>query len=172
MRPAKADYVPSTIFTIPLTPMNALPSAAFIEFKNQTLSIATGTRLDCALLVAGQDLVKPGSTELLNSCDAVAAAYGIVPPADLKVWNPSLATASPCILQPKLQYCVQRVLIPPPQNATSYCLTYAVAPIGYTCKDFTTAKTIRPASFIDWNPSVGINCANWKTGTVFLFKYD
>src|SRR5690349_13430543 len=154
------DSSDRTVFTVPLTPMSALPTAAFIDMGNQTLSIANGTRLDCSLLIAGEELMDLATNARISSCAQVAAGYGVTKD-DLKLWNPSLATASPCILQPKLQYCVQRILIDPPQNVTSYCLAYDIAPVGYTCSNFTVTRGVHPARFVEWNPSVGANCVNW-----------
>lgn len=153
----------STVFTIPLTPMNSLPTAAFGNFANETLSIANGTRLDCTELVAGEDIINMSTNTTISSCNEVAAGYN-VSTSDFISWNPSLNSSSPCVLQPKLQYCVQRMVIAPPQKATPYCLRWSVASPGYTCSNFTISRGVHPDRFTEWNPSVGTGCKDWKTG--------
>ena len=150
------------IFTLPFTPLKSLPTAVPFNFVNETQSIAKGTRLDCELLVAGEDIVNPTTNATISSCAQVAAGYNITID-DLKLWNPSLATGT-CVLKPKSQYCVQ-LLKTIPQGTTSYCLEYDVAPPGYTCNDFGILHAINQQRLVDWNPGVlSANCTGWKTG--------
>lgn len=143
--------------------MNSLPTAAFGDFANETLSIANGTRLDCAILIAGEEVKDLSTNQVISSCEQVAAGYDVTVD-DLITWNPSLISSAPCALEPKLQYCVQRMIIAPPEDSTSYCLQWDTAPPGHTCNNFTITRGVHPDRFIEWNPSVGAECANWKTG--------
>ncbi|KAH6679021.1 hypothetical protein B0J14DRAFT_649409 [Halenospora varia] len=78
------------------------------------------------------------------------------------------SSAQASILRPAHHYC-------PAQDSTSYWLQWDTAPPGYTCNNFTITRGIHPDRFVEWNPSVGTGCANWKTGysyciAVYHFK--
>jgi hypothetical protein len=140
--------------------MNAFPTptGAFNSTFNTSTIIpfANRTRTDCNLY-AQVNVTTPN-----NTCSSVAGGYS-VDLSNFLAWNPSLASASPCILGNNLLYCAQ---VRPLQmaNVTSYCSQYDVALPGEDCNDFMSSNSIEIDWFSTWNPLVGTLCQNWLPG--------
>lgn len=150
------------IFTLAWTPMSAfaIPTGAFNSTINSTtiLLFANGTRKDCNLY-AQVNITTPN-----NTCSSIVESYSVAL-SDFLAWNPSLASASPCILESNLLYCAQ---VRPLQmaNISSYCSEYAVTQPGVDCDHFMAENAIEIDWFSTWNPLVGTLCENWLPGRI------
>jgi hypothetical protein len=98
-----------------------------------------------------------------TTCAQVAAAFDVNLENELKLWNPSLATASPCSLKLDEQYCAQRTLHKA-ANITEYCILRNYAVPGTTLKGFMAGLGIQLDQFFAWNPTVNSDGSGYKTG--------
>jgi len=100
--PAASTTTPSVIFA-------SLPDATYTPPSLNTIAslpLASNSRSDCSLYVAGSDFQIDISTTLYGSvCEALAVGWGISL-EELGYWNPSLNTSLPsCHLDPAYRYC-------------------------------------------------------------------
>jgi hypothetical protein len=141
--------------TVVLTPMTAMPTATRPPPTKTFLPYAKDTKRDCFLYATG--LV----TELA-SCGSVAQGFGFTI-SELLKWNPSLRNKSPCVLDKDLQYCVQSRKLEF-KDTTRFCDRASRADWNATCSSFVANTYINGAGFRAWNPSVGSQCENFKSG--------
>ncbi len=86
------------------------------------------------------------------------------PLADFMSWNPSLnGTGNTCSMLNGTQYCAL-VRDNAASTITKSCIQYEIANPGFDCFKFTSNFHIDPDQFALWNPIVGSNCSNFKTG--------
>lgn len=140
------------------TDLSLLPQPTFSGSLNGSddwvFSFAKDTRLDCAIYANGSDF---GSSA---QCSDISVGYGVTV-SDLVNWNPSLNTS--CTLNGTLTYCVQQLRI----NATrftEYCELDDTPGYGTTCDEFIAAWGIDIEQFAAFNPGIGSDCENWKSG--------
>ncbi|KZL86126.1 hypothetical protein CI238_09105 [Colletotrichum incanum] len=115
----------------------------------------------------------PSLTNIVNSCDFVAASNNI-DLEDFLLWNPSLDGLDPCNLQPGLRYCADhstteedegpspadciKVESPEPGTVeTCSCFTtvngYNAG--NYLCEDLVQGRNITVADLVSWNSWIG-----------------
>lgn len=139
-----------------------LPQPTRLGWNNseEIAPFAEGTRLDCDLYVQAPILKDWTTGEESSSCADVAKGYNI-DVDQLTQWNPSLE--GDCVLKDDVQYCVQLE----PQTATEItdkCSQYAFARPGNDCGKFVSLYGLDRKEFVAWNPIVGTNCGDFKTG--------
>ncbi|KAH8895447.1 hypothetical protein GQ53DRAFT_839064 [Thozetella sp. PMI_491] len=165
---------PETYFTLPPTDFASAPSPTYVApypMAGYVDPYANGTVLDCGLHRTPPVQVKNDSTsESSYLCSDFASFYGITIES-LVEWNPSLATrmtGGDCVLFSGEQYCAQRDLH---QGAgtTEYCVSLQVAEDGArsTCDGFVHWYGLSLASFLEWNPSLGATCENFRSGSTY-----
>ena len=96
------------------TTTNTLSTVAPVVTPIVQLPIASGSLTNCANYVDGVQVPTvqdqnvqpdhPTITSNINSCDYATTAHGVLL-ADFLAWNPSLASVTPCMLQPGYRYC-------------------------------------------------------------------
>ncbi len=102
-----------------------------------------------------------------NTCAQVATAFDVLLEDELKLWNPSLQTASPCVLNTTEEYCVQQSLHTA-ANITEYCVLKNYALPGVNIKSFMASLGIQLDQFAAWNPTVKADGSGYKTGMTLL----
>jgi hypothetical protein len=80
-----------TSFTVPMTPVIALPTPVHAPSDDIFIPFANNTKRDCYLLTTGN------ATELAT-CAAISKGSGTTISPSIK-WNPSLRNKSPCVLE-------------------------------------------------------------------------
>ncbi|KAK4164085.1 hypothetical protein QBC43DRAFT_211865 [Cladorrhinum sp. PSN259] len=184
-------YSTSAIFTLTssayVTTTSTLTRAVPSVTPIVALPLAPGTKSNCAAYVqhAPVDPFTDESesenirlvTEAINSCDFASSGYPVFL-SDFLSWNPSLASLSPCYLQPGYSYCALNSTsgAPPDPPTNRLCLSVAGPYPGTiaTCSCFTTVHgadanyttcaqvaedaKISLSNLITWNPWVGTNC--------------
>lgn len=146
---------PSPAYTAPY------PNAGYVD------AIANDTVLECGLHRAPPVQVNATSSQDSYRCSDFAKFYGITM-AKLVEWNPSLATrlsAGDCTLWAGEQYCAQRD-VDQSANSTKYCVTARVAESGprSSCEGFVGWYGLDKASFLEWNPGLGVKCEKFHSG--------
>jgi len=159
----------STVASLP-TParLETLPNLGYLD------PLANGTLDDCEQYASGPVYnyeVDSFNPEVIYSCEGVAAAYDISL-NDFLEWNPDLletpGVIDECELQDGFRYCVQRVR-PKSSGMTGYCVRETYVEPGWSCAELLFWTDISIARFAAWNPAVGPNCGNFKTGKSRLF---
>ncbi|KAH6724400.1 hypothetical protein BKA61DRAFT_687587 [Leptodontidium sp. MPI-SDFR-AT-0119] len=152
---------PTTVIPEPTrtgTPIHLLPQPVYTGLGNHTVWVfANGTRRDCQRYTTGAEM--QGN----NTCAQVAAAFDVRLEDELKLWNPSLETASPCVLNMTEQYCAQ-VTLHTAANITQYCVLKNYALPGVNLKSFMAAMGIQQDQFAAWNPTVKADGSGYKSG--------
>ncbi|KAK3946802.1 hypothetical protein QBC32DRAFT_248799 [Pseudoneurospora amorphoporcata] len=152
------------IVALPLAPGTKAGCDAYVEYKAPDPYRDQSESEDVRLV-----------TEHMNSCDFASSAYP-VSLDDFLSWNPSLASISPCYLQPGYSYCAfdkTSYIVPIPASlcvnittaypgtvSTCSCFTTVM---GYdanytTCADVAADANIKTSDLTAWNPWMGSNC--------------
>ncbi|RSM03029.1 hypothetical protein CEP52_007638 [Fusarium oligoseptatum] len=135
--------------------------------------LAEGTRLDCATYYWIENITDNDSA----NCWALAGIYGIEP-AELVLWNPSLAEANKTIDE-LVSYClglssatasaVEEIEAPTPRAAgeIANCTAWFLMKADKKCSNLMLKYSIELAEFYKMNPSVGEKCTGLVAGTYY-----